>query len=203
MQKNRFAQIMNGTVIYIYETHLPYNKLWEIFDASYTDFFDITSMPEVQLGWRRGLNDVGEMTFLPPLEPETLEDWKELRLEEALIWTNKQIIAGFESDASGEVKWYDSDENDQSTYNITYNSTQSPNFETHPIYKGKVPVRCRSTKDTDSSKKEVVELNKEQYQKLMDDLAVHLGECKIKGWHYQNLINETQDIESLKNLTFI
>lgn len=200
MTKNRYAQVMNGVVIYIYETHLPYNKLWEIFDSSHSDFFDVTNRPEVTVGWMMGFDENGEWTIVAPQQPETLEDYKEAKLEEVLSWTNKQIVSGFESFASGESKWYDSDENDQSTYNITYMATQSPDFETHITYQGRVPVRCRATKETSFENKEVLYLDKEQYQKLMDDLAIHLGICKAKGWELQNKVNNAQTIEELDNI---
>lgn len=201
MDKNRYAQVMNGIVIYIYETHLPYNKLWEIFDSSHSDFFDVTNKPEVDLGWMMGFDEKGQWTLVPPSKPETLEEKKSAKLEEVLLWTSKNIEDGFTSLASGESRYYDSKQEDQNAYYIAYMASQSPDFETHPVYKGKIPVRCRLVKETPFDKKEIVYLSKEQLQKLIDDLAIHIATCKAKGWELQNLVNNAKSEEEVNNIT--
>lgn len=104
--------------------------------------------------------------------------------------TSKWITSYFKSNANGVLAYYDCEKEDQITFSAMYSASQSPAFETTEPYNGRIPIRARLSLD---GEKQVYYHNKDQMQKLMDDLALHIGACKIKGWHYQEQIDSATD----------
>lgn len=105
-------------------------------------------------------------------------------------YTAEQITSGFVSEVtSGQnpgVAKFDSTTNDQNTFSMMYAASQSPDFETTQPYLGYIPVRgYRAIDGGFEPEKEVFYLNAENMQRLMDNLALHIGQCKIVGWGLQ------------------
>ena len=104
-------------------------------------------------------------------------------------YTAEQITGGFVSEVTsgpnpGTAK-FDSTTNDQNTFSMMYAAAQSPDFETSE-YHGVIPVRgYRAISGGFEPEKEVFYLNTENMQRLMDNLALHIGQCKIVGWNLQ------------------
>ena len=106
-------------------------------------------------------------------------------------YTAEQITGGFVSEVTsgpnpGTAK-FDSSKEDQNTFSMMYAASQSPDFETTEPYRGFIPCRgYRAISGGFEPEKEVFYLNAENMQKLMDNLAMHTGECKLEGWQLQN-----------------
>ena len=106
-------------------------------------------------------------------------------------YTAEQITGGFVSEVTsgpnpGTAK-FDSTTNDQNTFSMMFAASQSPDFETTPPYNGFIP--CRGYRAIDGGfepEKEVFYLDAENMQRLMDNLALHTGQCKIVGWDLQS-----------------
>ena len=64
---NRYAQIYNGKVIYIYETLAGMDDLARHFDPS-TVWYDVTELPEVEVGYIQSFNESGRMVLVPGVD---------------------------------------------------------------------------------------------------------------------------------------
>lgn len=105
-------------------------------------------------------------------------------------YTAGQITGGFVSEVtSGQnpgTGKFDSTTNDQNTFSMMYAASQSPDFETTQPYLGFIPIRGYMAIDGGfEPEKEIFYLNAENMQRLMDNLALHIGQCKIVGWNLQ------------------
>lgn len=67
---NRFAQLYQGEVIYIYETDRTINELNQIFDPN-TEWFDITNQ-NVEVGYVQGVQN-GKLLLVPKDSPYSLQ----------------------------------------------------------------------------------------------------------------------------------
>jgi len=105
-------------------------------------------------------------------------------------YTAERITSGFISEVTsgpnpGSAK-FDSSKEDQNTFNMLYAASKSPDFETSE-YSGVIP--CRGYRVIDGGfepEKEVFYLDAANMQKLMDNLARHTGESKLRGWALQS-----------------
>ena len=105
-------------------------------------------------------------------------------------------IGGFYSDASGEMLYYDSDEDTQKLISNIYNRTKESDWETKVRYPGvapagKAPIRARPNSDSPETEKEIQLLDALQLKKLMDDMDDAFYTVKLKVWRKQA---EIQDI---------
>lgn len=183
---NKFAQLLYGKVIYIFETHLTKEELSTIFSPS-TFWIDVTGM-DCEEGYVAEFREgVGIVLTPPPSTEKSFEELKSAKLEQVDIWTRQAIIGGFVSTAKGSEYIYDSTDADQSTLRTMYIASQSPDFATTAPYNGQIPIRAIPK---DGSEKVVLGHNKAEMQKLMDDMALHIGVCKQRGWELQSVVNE-------------
>lgn len=190
---NKYAQIMYGKVLYVYETHLQKDELSLIFDPSIF-WIDVTGI-ECDVGYVVSFKEgIGIVLTPPPIIEKTLEEEKLAKLEQIKSWTRKAIISGFTSTAKGAEHMYDSTDEDQSTLRTMYIASQSPDFETHPIHQGQVPIRAIPT---GKAAKIVLGHNRTEMQKLIDDMALHLGICKQRGWDLQKAVETVTAKEDL------
>lgn len=67
---NRFAQLYHGKVIYIYETVAPLDEVRQHF-APETIWYDVTTYPEVQIGYIQGFKQDGSITLIPDVSNNT------------------------------------------------------------------------------------------------------------------------------------
>lgn len=193
---NKFAQLLYGKVIYIFETHLPKEELSTIFSPS-TYWIDVTGM-ECEEGYVAEFREGTGIVLVPPPNTEkTFEEFKAAKLEQVDIWTRQAIIGGFVSTAKGSEYIYDSTDADQSTLRTMYIASQSPDFATTAPYNGQIPIRAIPK---DGGKKVVLGHNKVEMQKLMDDMALHIGVCKQRGWELQSAVNEATTTEDLEGI---
>lgn len=178
---NRFAQLRYGEVVYIYETELTKAELTRIF-APDCVWFDVTGT-DVAVGHRILYNAAkGRFEYLPPTEPATFAQLKRAKLDEIALWTRRAITGGFISAAKGKRYRYDSEEGDQATFAALYNASRSADFPVTEPYNGQIPIRAIPV---GKAEKVVLLHDAEELQKLTDDLALHIGACKERGWELQ------------------
>lgn len=115
------------------------------------------------------------------VEP-TLEERKAAKLIEIDEMTKKEITGGFTSAAKGTEHIYDSAEVDQLTFSAMYAASKSPDFEATEPYYGQIPIRAVPAGENE---KAIVKHNAAEMQKVIDDLALHIGKCKQIGWRLQ------------------
>lgn len=96
--------------------------------------------------------------------------------------TAAAITGGFVSSASGAPYRYDSDENDQKNITLMQTVSHSPRFADHPVYQGAIPIRAIPE---GGAEKETLYLTADQMDLLVEDLALHIGQCKMAGWAAQ------------------
>lgn len=126
-------------------------------------------------------------------EEEILAEAKAVKLQEIDSWTKAAIVGGFTSSAGGENALFDSDENDQQNLQIMLNASKSPDFETSE-YQGIIPIRGIPNGEV---AKKIYYLNAAAMQQLSDDLARHIGSCKLRGWALQEATAVAQSKEEL------
>lgn len=96
--------------------------------------------------------------------------------------TRAAIIGGFVSSASGSAHTYDSDDNDQDNLKLMQAVAHSPRFAAHPVYQGRIPIRAIPE---GQAEKIILYLDVDQMDLLIEDLALHIGACKMAGWAAQ------------------
>lgn len=114
-------------------------------------------------------------------------------------YSAKRYVGGFYYNVTSGVLlgwgYFDSSEEDQQNFSTMYAATQSPNFESHPVYQGFIPMRGRVVTDKGLETEVIAEdksmyyLNKENMQLFMDAFAEHVGYVKTEGWNLQNMVN--------------
>ena len=114
-------------------------------------------------------------------------------------WTKAAIIGGFVSSANGSSHTYDSDDNDQDNLKLMQAVAHSERFPTHPVYQGRIPIRAVPAGQTE---KTVLYLTTEQMDLLLEDLALHIGTCKLRAWELQGLAKAATTVEQLKSITW-
>lgn len=84
MNKNRFAQVLYGKVLYIFETYLNQEDLSKIFDPK-TYWVDVTNVP-CEVGYIQSFKEgIGIIWEAPPASTPTLEELKILKIERLKI----------------------------------------------------------------------------------------------------------------------
>ncbi|WP_312560204.1 hypothetical protein [Anaerospora sp.] len=127
----------------------------------------------------------------------TLQEIKAAKLQQIDSWTATAITSGFTSATTGIVAAYDSTEADQQNIMLMLQAAQTADFATHPVYQGQIPIRAVPENQTS---KVVLQHNAAQMQQLVIDMALHIGECKRKGWQLQEAVAETETAEDLEAL---
>lgn len=135
----------------------------------------------------------------PKPEP-TLEERKAAKLAEIDEMTKKEITGGFISKAKGAANIYDSAEGDQLTFSAMYAASKSPDFETTAPYNGSIPIRAVTP---EKGEKEILQHNAAEMQKLIDDLALHIGRCKQIAWQLQEQVKAATSQSDLDRITWI
>ena len=192
---NRFAQILNGKVIYIYETEFSMADLALIFSPA-TVWVDVTNC-ECEIGYVAEFRDGVGLVVVPPKgkKEHTLDELKELKLGEVDAWTAIKITGGFISSASGESVRYDSDKDTQITMQgIALNVTAELFAEKYP---NGCPVRGYAE---GAETKSIFMLNSEQVLQWCADLSMHIGNCKQEGWAKQAEVNACTTKEELDSI---
>ena len=126
---------------------------------------------------------------------KSLEVTRTVKLQQVDTWTATAITGGFTSDATGATATYDSTEADQQNIMLMLQAAQTADFATHPIYKGKIPIRAVPEGQTS---KVVLQHNTEQMQQVVIDMALHIGTCKQKGWLLQEAVAAAKTAEELE-----
>ncbi len=125
---------------------------------------------------------------------KSLEDLKPAKLQQVETWTASAITSGFISAAAGVIATYDSTEADQQNIMLMLQAAQNANFATHPVYKGKIPIRAVPE---GQFSKVVLQLNAAQMQQLVIDMALHIGACKQTGWKLQEEAAAAKTVEEI------
>lgn len=131
---------------------------------------------------------------IKPTTQPTLEQVKTAKLADIDTWTKTAITGGFFSEAMGSRNKYDSDEVDQQNLMLMRQVSTSPDFATNPTYQGKIPLRAIPEGQTE---KVIFMHNATQVQKVVDDLALHIGTCKQKGWVLQEAVGIAATTEAV------
>lgn len=194
---NRFAQPLYGKIIDIFETNLKMEELSTVFDPS-TYWIDVTGV-ECEVGYLVEYKAGVGLVFAPPPKPAepTVDDYRALKLEQIKQWTEEAITGGFKMELNGLTVKFDSDTDTQNTMALMYNASRSADFATTPPYNGLIP--CRG-KIAGEGAKVILDLNQEDMQRFVDNLARHIGACKQYGWQLQTELNEAitkEDIEAI------
>ncbi len=129
----------------------------------------------------------------------SLKEQKADKLREIDAWTASAITRGFISAATGTNHTYDSETTDQDNIKTMYLAAQSPDFATHPVYQGKIPLRGIPDGQTE---KVILQHTAEQMQKVIDDMALHIGTCKQKCWQLQEAVKAATTKEELEPITW-
>ena len=114
-------------------------------------------------------------------------------------WTRTAIIGGFASSANGSQHTYDSDDNDQDNLKLMQTISHSERFPAHPVYQGRIPIRAVPAGQTE---KTVLYLTTEQMDLLLEDLALHIGTCKLRGWELQGDATAASTVEALRAIAW-
>lgn len=132
-------------------------------------------------------------------EPPTFSDLQQAKLAEIDTQTKQHIIGGFISTAKGAANVYDSADADQLTFAAMYAASRSVDFATTEPYNGNIPIRAVPD---GKSAKEIIGHNAAEMQKLMDDLALHIGTCKQTGWALQGQAMAATSKEALEQIVW-
>lgn len=192
---NRFAQILAGKVIYIYETEFSFAEMSLIFSPT-TVWVDVTNC-ECEIGYVAEFRDGVGLVVVPPKDKKehTLDELKELKLGEVDAWTANKITGGFISSVSGEPVRYDSDKDTQITMQgIALNVATELFAEKYP---NGCPVRGYVGEE---NVKSVIMLSAEQVLQWCADLSMHIGNCKQEGWVKQAEVNACTTKEELDSI---
>ena len=71
---------------------------------------------------------------------------------------------------------------DQKNLTLMQTVSHSPRFAAHPVYQGRIPIRAVPD---GQAEKVTLFLTTEQMDLLIEDLALHIGSCKMAGWAAQ------------------
>lgn len=191
----KYAQILNGKVIYIYETKFSKEELATIFSPT-TVWVDVTNC-ECEIGYVAEFRDGVGLVVVPPKgkKEHTLDELKELKLGEVDAWTASKITGGFTSSVSGEAVTYDSDKDTQLTMQGIALNVGTPLFAEK--YPNGCPVRGYAE---GAETKSIFMLNSEQVLQWCADLSMHIGNCKQEGWVKQAEVNACTTKEELDNI---
>lgn len=193
MAKNRYAQLLYGKVLYIFETDLKFNELSTIFDPS-TYWVDVTGM-DCEVGYLVSFKEgVGLVLAPPPNEEYTFEELKAQKLELVDAWTADKITGGFISSCSGEPVRYDSDKDTQLTVSSDLNTINSAPDKFSEYYPNGYPMRGYPDGGTE---KTIHYLTVKQLIQWNVDLGLHRGACKQAGWEKQALVDAADSKEAL------
>jgi len=129
----------------------------------------------------------------------SLDELKNIKLQEVSVLAAHAYISGFYSMATSEKVRFDSTEADQQNILSMWGSTLSPNFATDPTYKGVIPMRGTPEGATE---KQTYYLNKEAMQLLVDDLNRHIGMIKTKHWTLQDKIKKAKTTAALEKIAW-
>lgn len=192
---NRFAQILAGKVIYIYETDFSFAELSLIFSPT-TVWVDVTNC-ECEIGYVAEFRDGVGLVVVPSKgkKEHTLDELKELKLGEVDAWTASKITGGFISSVSGEPVRYDSDKDTQITMQGIALNVNTELFAKK--YPNGCPIRGYVGGE---SVKSVLMLSAEQVLQWCADLSIHIGNCKQEGWAKQAEVNACTTKEELDNI---
>ena len=75
----------------------------------------------------------------------------------------------------------------------------SERFPTHPVYQGHIPIRAVPA---GQSEKTVLYLTTEQMDLLLEDLALHIGTCKLRAWELQGQAKAATTVDELKSIAW-
>lgn len=133
----------------------------------------------------------------------TIEQLKEKKLIEIDAWTEKQIINGFESTATGNPVLYDSDKDTQLTMQGIALNVKTDLFATK--YPNGCPVRGYDWVEENEGKwsknKTIHMLTPDQVLLWCADLSIHIGTCKQLGWNKQAEVEACTTKEELESVT--
>lgn len=186
---NRYAQILDGKVHWIFDDELTIDEIYQVkFNPLHIELVNITGMVDIVagLGYKDGQFYV--------IDAFNLDEAKVTKLKFVDSQVESHIVNGFQSSASGSKHTYDSQVVDQDNIKLMHQASLSPDFDTDPIYQGQVPIRAIPDGQTD---KVILMHNKAQLQLLIDDMARHIGACKMRGWQLQDQVNAATTKEEL------
>lgn len=141
-----------------------------------------------------GFEEIDELTFSKFKACQSLE-------EKALLRYGK----GFQSEASGEVKIYDTDENSaKDIYNYA-NNTHLDIYPTTKIYSdlvpiGQAPVKARSERGNKFINNQLQALDATQIEKLAIDFSNFQSSIKSRLWSLENQVNQATSVDNVKTI---
>lgn len=152
-------------------------------------------------GWsgQTGKTEKEILQEITKLKPRDLDELKAAKLLEIDKMTKQHITGGFKSAAKGTMHIYGSTEVDQLTFSAMYAASKSPDFETTEPYHGQIPIR---TVPEGQREKIVIWHSATQMQKVIDDLALHIGRCKQIGWKLQEQAKAAVNPSELKKISW-
>lgn len=132
----------------------------------------------------------------------TIEQLKEKKLLEVDAWTEKKIVSGFESTATGDSVFYDSDKDTQLTMQGIALNVKTDLFASK--YPNGCPVRGYDKIEEEkwSTSKTIHMLSPDQVLLWCADLSVHIGNCKQLGWAKQAEVEACTTEEELSNISW-
>lgn len=196
MAKNRYAQLLYGKVLYIFETDLKFNELSTIFDPS-TYWVDVTGM-DCEVGYIAEFKGGAGIVLVPPPNQElTFEELKAAKLAEVDVWTENKITGGFISSCTGAPVRYDSDRDTQMTVQGDVGTiAQLPEVFAENFPDG-YPMRGYAE---GSEEKGIFLLTIDQLNKWSADLSMHRGNSKKAGWEKQAEVMAAESVSELDKI---
>lgn len=198
----KFAEVYQGRIVSLHEHFMPIGAFRQLFaNDRQADFVDILPAEQAagftaQIGDIVAYND-GQLTITRPVYPDTVDGWKERRLDELNIYIGNLIVSGFTSSCTGTAVKYDSDKDTQITMQGIALNAQTTEFATK--YPNGYPVRGYVG---DATVKTIQYLTGAQVLAWCADLSSHIGTCKQVGWQKQAEINACTTIDAVKAVTW-
>ncbi len=198
----KYAEVYQGRIVSLHEHFMPIGVFRQLFASDrQADFVDIAPA-EQAAGFTAAIGDIvtyndGTLTITRPVYPDTLDGWKNRRLDELNIYIGNLIVSGFTSSCTGTAVKYDSDKETQLTMQGIALNAQTTEFNTK--YPQGCPVRSYVG---DATEKTVQYLTGAQVLAWCADLSIFIGNCKLLGWQKQAEINACTTIDSVKAVTW-
>lgn len=164
----------------------------KIYKSDMTNYFEVAEWCNFN---GATIEDKGSYYEVVAIPAPSLDELKRAKLSEVNAWTERKIVGGFISSASGQDVYYDSDKDTQLTMQGIALNVNTPLFEQE--YPNGCPVRGYLAR---GEGKTIFLLSADQVLRWMADLSMHIGDCKQAGWAKQEEVKAATTKEELDKI---
>lgn len=200
---------MQTKTVYEYDSDLKYvgEKILDSTDkdpfgnfnipSNCTEIEPLISKEGFEIVWAGTAWAYREIPKEPEPEPPTLNELKEIKLQEISMWTATSITGGFDSDCADIMARFDSDLDTQITMQGIALNVNTPEFTIE--YPTGCPVRGYADGAAD---KTIFMLKPDQVLQFCADLSKHIGKQKQRGWELQQAVAGANNAAELEAITW-